>query len=101
MKKHKPAKSEDIPLILSATYQRLDSYSKGVKNLFQAVSNLKLFHMIASLIAVYSPCAPGQRKEHKASVDASWYDEAHSEQVILQSQRGSDLLEGFCSVCNQ
>jgi hypothetical protein len=31
------ASAEDIPLILTDTYQRLDSYSKGVKNLFNAV----------------------------------------------------------------
>jgi hypothetical protein len=36
------ASAQDIPLILSDTYQRLDSYSKGVKNLFNAASSLDI-----------------------------------------------------------
>ena len=33
----KTTTAEEIPLILNDTYQRLDTYSKGVKNLFNAV----------------------------------------------------------------
>jgi hypothetical protein len=81
------ASAEDIPLILTDTYQRLDSYSKGVKNLFHAVSILlMLIHCTAPLCSLHVTFSSlrsllsvtGQRAQHEAHSHAQRHDQAHT-----------------------
>lgn len=42
--------ADEIPIILTETYQRLDTYSKGVKNLFTAVRNFLCCYFVSSIM---------------------------------------------------